>query len=63
MQEVPFRNLGIAVLDKPPPVFTGIKKAGNLGWAFGAAQTLIQQNLPYNFQLLSVITTITANSG
>jgi hypothetical protein len=63
MQEVPFRNLGIAVLDKPPPVFTGIKKAGNLGWAFGAAQTLIQQNLPYDFQLLSVITTITANSG
>lgn len=63
LQEVAFRQYGIGVLDKPPEPYTGDKKAGNLGWGDGVAQTLIQQTLPYPFHLLSVITTITANDG
>lgn len=63
LQEVGFRVLGEGVLDRTPPRFTGDKKAENLGWGDGAAQTLIQQNLPYDFHLLSVITKLSANEG
>ena len=63
LQEVAFRSFGAAVLDTPPPAFTGDKKATNLGWGDGLYQTLVQQTLPYDFHLLSVITSITANSG
>lgn len=60
---VAFKQFGLGILDTPPPVFTGDKKAGNLGWGDGTAQTLIQQTLPYDFHLLSVITRLTANEG
>lgn len=63
LQQVAFVKLGLEVLDKPPPVFTGDKIAGNLEWGDGVAQTLIQQTLPYDFHLLSVITRMTANEG
>lgn len=63
LQEIAFRKFGLGVLDKPPPAFTGDKKAANLGWGDGVSQTLIQQTLPYDFHVLSVITSITANSG
>ncbi len=63
LQEVPFRKLGVRVLDRAPELYTGDKKAGNLGWADGVAQTLVQQRLPYPFHLLSVISRITANEG
>jgi hypothetical protein len=63
LQQIAFRKFGDNILDKPPPVFTGDKKATNLGWGDGLYQTLIQQTLPYDFHLLSVITSITANSG
>lgn len=61
LQVVAFRQFGLGVLDQPPTPFTGDKKAGNLSWADGIAQTLIQQVLPYDFRLLAVITHITAN--
>ncbi|MDQ3056470.1 MAG: hypothetical protein M3Q96_01790, partial [Pseudomonadota bacterium] len=63
LQTIPFRALGLGVLDKPPPLFTGVKKAENLGWGDGIAQTLIQQVLPYPFHLLSVVTKLAANEG
>jgi hypothetical protein len=63
LQVLSFRKFGLGVLDKAPEVFTGDKIAGNLQWADGVAQTLIQQTLPYPFHLLSVITRMTANEG
>jgi hypothetical protein len=63
LQEVEFRAFGPSVLDVPVTPYTGIKKARNLKWASGEAQTLIQQTLPYDFHLLSVINKITANEG
>lgn len=63
LQEVAFRKLGLAVLDKGPVPFTGDKAAGNLGWGDGVAQVLIQQTLPYNFHLLAVISKLTVNEG
>lgn len=63
LQEVSFRQLGAAVLDTAPDPFTGDKVAGNLGWADGQLQTLVQQVLPYPFHLLAVITRLTANEG
>lgn len=63
LQEVPFRQYADDVLDRPPPLFTGDKKAGNLGWGDGTAQTLVQQTLPYRFHLLSIISRMTANEA
>lgn len=63
LQTVSFRQLGNGILDQAPEPFTGDKKAGNLGWGDGVAQTLIQQTLPYPLHLLSVIAKITANEG
>lgn len=63
LQEVPFRKLGLGVLDKPPAPFTGLKTAGNLEWGDGVAQTLIQQTLPYPFHVLAVITKLSINEG
>lgn len=62
-QVVPFRALGQEVLDTPIQPFTGDKKAGNLGWNEGKAQTLIQQIRPYPFHVLAVISKITVNDG
>lgn len=63
LQEVAFRQFGADVLDQRPPLFSGDKKAGNLGWADGEASTLIQQVQPYPFHPLAVITRLTANEG
>ncbi len=62
-QEVSFRSLGVEVLDKPPTPFSGIKEAGNLGWADGEAYAIIQQVKPYPFHLLSVINKMSINDG
>lgn len=61
LQEIPFRNFGVDVLDRPPEPFTGDKEVGALGWADGQAQTLVQQTLPYDFHLLAVVTSISVN--
>lgn len=63
LQAQSFRRFGSDVLDAAPRPFSGMTNAGNLGWGDGVQQTLIQQTLPYDFHLLSVITTITANKG
>lgn len=63
LQQIAFRKTGLGALDQPPPVFSGDKVAGNIGWGDGVAQTLIQQTLPYKFHLLSVITRMSANEG
>lgn len=63
LQTLPFRKFGSGVLDQPPAPFSGDKKAGNLGWADGVSQTLIQQLQPYPFHLLSVVMKMTANEG
>lgn len=63
LQNVTFRNVSGNQLDRAIAPYTGLKKAGNLGWSAGEAQTLIQQTLPYPFHLLSVITKLTANEG
>lgn len=62
-QVVAFSKFGLEVLDKPPPVFTGDKKAGNIGWGQGVAQTLIEQRRPYPLHLLAVFSQFTANDG
>lgn len=62
-QQVPFKALGIEVLDQAPVPFTGLKFAGNLGWSRGNAQVIIQQTDPYPFHLLSVSKTLTINDG
>jgi hypothetical protein len=62
-QRVPFKKLGLDALDRTPAPFTGDKEAGNLGWSKGVAQTVIQQTDPYPFHLLSVVTSLTINSG
>lgn len=63
LQEVAFRRFGLGVLDKPPRPFSGDKSVGAIGWDKARAQTLIQQTLPYDFHLLSVITHLTSNEG
>lgn len=60
-QTVAFRNLGVNVLDKPPPLFTGDHRMENLGWDRGQAQLLIVQDQPLPFHLLCVIKKITVN--
>lgn len=61
LEQTPFRQLGVEVLDKAPEPFSGDKDAGTLGWADGQMSSLIQQTLPYDFHLLAVITSFTAN--
>lgn len=63
LQPIAFRSFTPGTLDAPPPVVTGNKRAGNLGWAGGQAVTLIQQTLPYDFHLLSVVSKMTVNEG
>lgn len=63
LQTLPFRKFGDSVLDQAPVPFSGDKRAGNLGWGDGLAQTLIQQRQPYPFHLLSVVMKLSANEG
>ena len=60
-QTIAFRNLGPAILDEPPPLFTGDHRMENLGWERGKAQLLIEQDQPLPFHLLCVIKKITSN--
>ena len=63
LQQVAFSPYGSALPTSTPATFTGDKDAGNLGWASGKAQTLVQQVLPYPFHLLSVISSMSINEG
>lgn len=62
-QEIQFRSIGPEVFDSPLKPFTGIKKAGATGWQDGKLQTSIQQTLPYDWHVLSVIVHMTVNEG
>lgn len=61
--DVPFQSLGPALLDQPPPAFTGDKTVRALGWRTVGPEALwsIRQDTPLPFTLLSVATKIAAN--
>lgn len=54
-QEVPFRHFGVAVLDKPPPVFTGLVRVEMLGWDRGRSEITIVQDQPLPMHLEAAI--------
>ena len=60
---VPFKAFGNAVLDSPPPSFTGDKTVRALGWRKDGTEPLwrIEQDTPLPFTLLSVTTEISIN--
>lgn len=60
---VPIRNLGPAVLDTPPPLFSGDVQLGQLGWDKGRSDITVTQELPMPFHLLAVVRTLTSNAG
>ncbi|CNG65640.1 hypothetical protein [Yersinia intermedia] len=62
-QVIPFRVFAPAILNQPPPLFTGDHFWGKLGWEKGEDSLLIQQRQPLPFHLLAIMTTFTANGG
>lgn len=60
-QEVPFRYLGTAALDTPPPVYSGLLRVEMLGWERGRSELSIVQDQPLPLHLLSVVRKITVN--
>ena len=61
--DVPFQSLGPALLDQPPPAFTGDKTVRALGWRTVGPDALwsIRQDVPLPFTLLSVATKVASN--
>lgn len=55
------RHFGSDLLDQPPPTFTGDIDVTNFGWGTDVSNT-IESDLPFDFHLLSLIYTLTANS-
>lgn len=53
--ELSFRQLGAAVLDQVPALFTGIKRIEKLGWERGRDELTIVQNQPLPMHVLSVM--------
>lgn len=62
-EEIPFREFGSELLDKPPSAFTGVKRTATLGWQKGSSDIEITQEQPLPFHLLSVTRIFTANEG
>jgi hypothetical protein len=60
-QEVPWRSFGPAVLNQPPPVYTGLVRIEMLGWERGRAEISVVQDHPLPMHLLSVIRKFTVN--
>lgn len=60
-QEVPWRSFGSAVLDQPPPLFTGLVRITMLGWERGRAEITVRQDHPLPMHLLSAIRKFTVN--
>jgi hypothetical protein len=56
-----FRKFGDALLDRPPPAFTGDFAIEMLGWDYGS-QVDIVFDLPLKFHLLAVIAQLTTNN-
>lgn len=60
-QEVPFRHFGTAVLDQPPPVYSGLVRIEMLGWDRGRSEITIVQDQPLPMHLQSAIRQISVN--
>lgn len=60
-QDVPWRYLRAAVLDKAPETFTGEMRVEMLGWERGRSELSIVQDQPLPLQLLSVVRKFTVN--
>jgi hypothetical protein len=60
-QDVPFRHFGPAVLDQPPPMYSGLLRIEMLGWERGRSELSIVQDQPLPMHLLSVVRKITVN--
>jgi hypothetical protein len=62
-QDLPFRQLGVGVLDQAPEMFTGLYAASLLGWDKGDADLSVVQSKPYPMHLLAVVRRHTVNGG
>jgi hypothetical protein len=62
-QELPFRQLGVGVLDQAPEMFTGLYPVSLLGWDRGEADVTIVQYKPYPMHLLGIVRRHTVNGG
>jgi hypothetical protein len=60
---VSFRKFGSALLDDPPPIFTGIKSKSTIGWYKGRSDLVLTQDRPVPFHILDIVRTFTVNSG
>ena len=60
---IPGRTIGPDLLDKPPELFSGIKYESGYGWEKGETSTVISQDAPFPFHILSVVRSITVNGG
>lgn len=59
--ELSFRRFGPEILDKPPALFTGLKRIEALGWERGRSELTIVQAQPLPMHLLSAIRKFTVN--
>jgi hypothetical protein len=55
VQDVPFRQLGTEVLDRPPEPFSGDVRIETLGWDRGRSEFTIVQDQPLPMHLSSVV--------
>ena len=62
-QDMAFRQFGDDLLDMPPDLFTGVKRAEKLGWARGSSDIEITQEQPLPFHVLAVVRKFTVNEG
>lgn len=62
-QPVPFRQLGLGVLNQRLQPFTGLMRVEMLGWDKGSSEITVRQSQPLPMHLLSAIRTFTVNAG
>jgi hypothetical protein len=62
-REVPFRKLGVTLLDQALTPFTGYKKIENLGWATGQSDIEITSEIPLPFHVRAIVRKWTVNAG
>jgi hypothetical protein len=60
-QDVPFRRFGTAVLDAPPPMYSGPVRIEMLGWERGRAEISVVQDQPLPMHVLAVVRKTTIN--
>lgn len=62
-QPVAFQQFDGPLLDRPPELFSGIKRMIEAGWEIGESPVELTQDLPYPWTVLSVIRGLTVNQG